>query len=97
MSRGKRGLHLFRGDKMTLVEIAKATGFSIWTIRRRASRGIPFDKPVRPRSSAGPRTRKLRLTGDMDHDLKAIITARHRDVIRRHQRAAAAGLCEQCA
>jgi hypothetical protein len=94
VSRGKSSLHLFRGEKMTLVEIAKATGFSIWTIRRRAGRGIPFDKPVRQRSPDKPKEPKLWLTGDMHRDLKAIIATRHRDVIRRH---AYGARCELCA
>lgn len=73
---------------MTLIEISKITAIPIWTTRRRANHGIPFDKPLR-QTCAKVRQPKLRLTGDRDRDLKAIITARHRDVIRRHQQAMA--------
>jgi hypothetical protein len=85
MSRHRAKLHLFHGKPMTMVEISKITGFSVPMLKMRARRGIPLDRPVRPPKAKKVRESKLRLTGDWDRDLKEIITARHRDVIRRHQ------------
>lgn len=93
MSRSRSKLYRFHGEELTLVEISKLTGIGIWTTRRRASRGIPFDKPLRQTYHTKTKESKLRLTGDIDRDLKAIITARHRDVIRRHMHASRCELC----
>jgi hypothetical protein len=98
MSEARRKRHLFQGQQLTLIEIAKITGINWKTLKKRARRGIPFDQPLRS-ARAFPSAHKkglLRLTGDRDRDLKAIIAARHRDVIRRHQQAVEAGRCEQC-
>jgi hypothetical protein len=94
MTRGQWTLYSFRGKQLTLVEISRITGIRLSTLQSRATRGISFERPLRSRSE--PCEPRLRLTGDRDRDLKAIITARHRDVIRRHQRAVDAGLCDQC-
>lgn len=90
--RRKYKLREFRGQQMTLIEISEITGVSVSTLRRRASRGMPFDQPLHGiRVVRTLRERDLRLTGDRDRDLKAIITARHRDVIRRHKQSLACG------
>jgi hypothetical protein len=87
MRQARSRLHWFHGAQLTLLEISRLTGMSIWTTRRRASRGIPFENPLHQACPAKTKEVNLRLTGDRDRDLKMIITARHRDVIRRHQRA----------
>lgn len=92
MSRARAKLHLFHGKQMTLVEIAAVTGLSKATLKMRARRGIPFDRSVR-KPEPKLREKTLRLTGDINRDLKAIITIRHRDVIRRHAREARCELC----
>lgn len=87
MRRNQRKLHLFHGKQMTLIEISKVTGIAASTLQRRVYRGISFDLPLQWQRRPKGREPKLRLTGDRDRDLKAIIEARHRDVIRRHREA----------
>lgn len=82
-------LHDLHGDQFTLAQISRITGIKVSTLKMRARRGAPLDKPVGGERAKG-------LTGDRDRDLKAIITACHRDVIRKHQKAVKAGRCEQC-
>ena len=97
MRRKPYKLHEFRGQRMTVLQISEITGISVPTLRRRANRGLSFEMPLRQVRRIKPCDPRLRLTGDRDRDLKAIISARHRDLIRKHQQVAKAGRCEMCA
>src|SRR5687768_14700536 len=79
-------IYQFRGKPHTLNEISALVGISAKTLRKRWYRGLSFELPLLPRKKQARKVlRAMRLTGDMQHDLRMIVRARHEHMIRNYR------------
>lgn len=68
--------HEFRGQSLSLRDIARITGISRWTLRARLKRGVALDAPL-PAKRPKVKPKRPHLSGDRDRDVEMIVRWMH--------------------